>query len=175
MRRFAVHIFAAPDALQRAGLSSTFERRRRSICMAEFVDGLVDSIYVTIGAALAFGVDLEPVWKLVQAANMSKGSRCSDCLGGGFDRFSEATEPPFCSSCRGTGRIVRKRVDGKVLKPHDWTPPDVGGELRRQGWGTPVTPVTADAKLERLRHAVRDAETHGFDAGSIIRLLEAAK
>lgn len=27
-----------------------------------------------------------------------------------------------------------KRTDGKILKPPDWKPPDVAGELRKQGW-----------------------------------------
>jgi predicted HAD superfamily Cof-like phosphohydrolase len=27
-----------------------------------------------------------------------------------------------------------RRDDGKVLKPKDWTPPDIAGELRKQGW-----------------------------------------
>lgn len=31
-----------------------------------------------------------------------------------------------------TGGEVRE--DGKVLKPADWTPPDIAGELRKQGW-----------------------------------------
>jgi len=26
------------------------------------------------------------------------------------------------------------RADGKILKPEGWTPPDIEGELRRQGW-----------------------------------------
>jgi len=28
----------------------------------------------------------------------------------------------------------RRREDGKLLKPAGWTPPDVEGELRKQGW-----------------------------------------
>lgn len=27
-----------------------------------------------------------------------------------------------------------RREDGKVLKPEGWTPPDIDGELRKQGW-----------------------------------------
>jgi predicted HAD superfamily Cof-like phosphohydrolase len=27
-----------------------------------------------------------------------------------------------------------KRADGKVVKPDGWQPPDIEGELRRQGW-----------------------------------------
>lgn len=35
-------------------------------------DGLVDLIYATIGTAIAYGIDLRPVWEAVQAANMAK-------------------------------------------------------------------------------------------------------
>jgi predicted HAD superfamily Cof-like phosphohydrolase len=27
-----------------------------------------------------------------------------------------------------------RRADGKTAKPSNWTPPDIAGELRRQGW-----------------------------------------
>ncbi len=40
--------------------------------LAGVADGIVDSIYVLIGAALAYGIDLVPVWDAVQAANMAK-------------------------------------------------------------------------------------------------------
>jgi predicted HAD superfamily Cof-like phosphohydrolase len=30
-----------------------------------------------------------------------------------------------------------KRADGKILKPKDWTPPDIRGELLAQGWRAP--------------------------------------
>lgn len=66
-------------------------------------DGIVDAIYVLIGTALEFGINLHPVWNAVHAANMAK-------VGGPM------------------------RSDGKQLKPLGWMPPDIIGELRRQGW-----------------------------------------
>lgn len=35
-------------------------------------DGIVDSIYVLIGAAITYGIDVRPVWDAVHAANMRK-------------------------------------------------------------------------------------------------------
>lgn len=35
-------------------------------------DGIVDSIYVLIGTAVSYGIDLRPVFDAVQAANMAK-------------------------------------------------------------------------------------------------------
>jgi predicted HAD superfamily Cof-like phosphohydrolase len=35
-------------------------------------DALADITYVVLGTALAFGIDLRPIWDLVQASNMAK-------------------------------------------------------------------------------------------------------
>lgn len=67
-------------------------------------DALADLIYVCIGMALEFGIPLEAVWNEVQRSNMAK------------------VDPA-------TGK-VRKREDGKVLKPEGWTPPDIAAVLR---------------------------------------------
>ena len=67
--------------------------------MVEIADAMADSIYVIIGAALEYGIPLERVWNAVQAANMAK------------------RDPA-------TGR-VRRRIDGKVLKPDGWVGPRI--------------------------------------------------
>lgn len=67
------------------------------------VDGLCDLIYVCLGAAVRWGVDLSPIFDAVHRANMAKDN-------GGT------------------------RGDGKVLKPPGWTPPDIAGLLKAQGW-----------------------------------------
>jgi predicted HAD superfamily Cof-like phosphohydrolase len=64
------------------------------------LDGICDLIYVTLGAALEFGIDLEPFWDEVQRSNMEK-----------------------------KGGPVRES-DGKKLKPEGWTPPDLEETLR---------------------------------------------
>lgn len=40
--------------------------------MTEAIDALVDIIVVTLGAACAWGVDLEPIWDEVHRTNMAK-------------------------------------------------------------------------------------------------------
>ncbi len=42
--------------------------------LAEIADGCADLIYVTIGTALAYGIDLTPVWAAVHAANLTKAT-----------------------------------------------------------------------------------------------------
>lgn len=73
--------------------------------MLEIADGMADLIYVTVGAALEFGIPLDRVWAVVQQANMAK------------------VDPT-------TGK-VRKRDDGKVLKPEGWQPPDIAAAIGR--------------------------------------------
>ena len=65
----------------------------------ETLDALLDIIVVTIGAIHSAGMDAEGGWKEVMSTNFAK-----------IDKE--------------TGK-VRKREDGKVLKPQGWTPPDL--------------------------------------------------
>lgn len=65
----------------------------------EQLDALIDILVVTIGAVRAAGFDGEGAWKEVMDTNFAK-----------IDRE--------------TGK-VRKREDGKVLKPLGWVPPNL--------------------------------------------------
>ena len=72
----------------------------------EIVDALLDIIVVTIGALHSFGADAEGGWKEVMSTNFAK-----------IDKE--------------TGK-VRKREDGKVLKPVGWTPPNLEPFLKKK-------------------------------------------
>jgi predicted HAD superfamily Cof-like phosphohydrolase len=63
------------------------------------LDALIDILVVTIGAIHSAGHDAEGAWHEVMRTNFAK-----------IDPI--------------TGK-VRKREDGKVLKPEGWTPPDL--------------------------------------------------
>jgi predicted HAD superfamily Cof-like phosphohydrolase len=65
----------------------------------ETLDALLDIIVVTIGAIHSAGMNGEGGWKEVMSTNFAKVDK-------------------------ETGK-VRKREDGKVLKPIGWTPPDL--------------------------------------------------
>ena len=65
----------------------------------EQLDALVDILVVTMGAIRAAGWDGEGAWKEVMDTNFAK------------------IDPE-------TGK-VRKREDGKVLKPSNWSPPNL--------------------------------------------------
>ena len=71
----------------------------------EQLDALIDILVVTIGAIHSAGMDAEGAWKEVMRTNFAK-----------IDKE--------------TGK-VRKREDGKVLKPQGWTPPDLKSYLTK--------------------------------------------
>ena len=64
----------------------------------ETLDALIDILVVTIGAIHSMGSDAEGAWKEVMSTNFAK---------------------------IGEDGKVRKREDGKVLKPTGWTPPNL--------------------------------------------------
>jgi predicted HAD superfamily Cof-like phosphohydrolase len=72
----------------------------------EQLDALIDILVVTIGAIHSMGADGEGAWKEVMRTNFAK-----------IDKE--------------TGK-VRKREDGKVLKPVGWTPPDLKPFLKKK-------------------------------------------
>jgi predicted HAD superfamily Cof-like phosphohydrolase len=72
----------------------------------ETLDALVDILVVTIGAIHSMGGDAEGAWKEVMRTNFAK-----------IDKE--------------TGK-VRKREDGKVLKPMGWEPPNLKAFITKE-------------------------------------------
>lgn len=108
--------------------------------VAGYADGLVDLVYIALGAGLRAGLPLDRVWAAVHAANLAKFPTCADCAGTGRVRiqvspavsfFSGYNETPEvnCLLCAGVGRIVLRDEHGKVQKPDGWTAPDVAAIL----------------------------------------------
>jgi predicted HAD superfamily Cof-like phosphohydrolase len=80
----------------------------------ETLDALIDILVVTIGAVHSMGADAEGAWKEVMRTNFAK-----------IDKE--------------TGK-VRKREDGKVLKPLGWEPPNLKpfvSKAKGNGWVAP--------------------------------------
>jgi predicted HAD superfamily Cof-like phosphohydrolase len=80
-------------------ISEEFNELVASTTKVDDLDALIDILVVTIGAIHSLGADAEGAWKEVMSTNFAK-----------IDKQ--------------TGR-VRKREDGKVLKPSGWTPPEL--------------------------------------------------
>lgn len=102
-------------------------------------DALGDLLYVVIGTAVSFGIDLEPVWNEIQRSNMAKFPECQTCQGCGLLQ-RDGMQPIRCDNCRGLGREAHV-IDGKVQKPEGWTAPNIAGvlQLMRERAGSPQT------------------------------------
>lgn len=73
--------------------------------VVSLVDGLIDIVYIVQGTLVELGVDFQACWDEVHASNMTK------------------VDPE-------TGK-VRKREDGKILKPPSYRRPDLKSIIRR--------------------------------------------
>ena len=88
------------DELQVAqGINLETGEQVNPVDLVETLDALLDIVVVTIGAMHSAGMDAEGGWKEVMSTNFAK-----------IDKE--------------TGK-VRKREDGKVLKPLGWTAPQL--------------------------------------------------
>lgn len=89
-------------------IEEEFKELKEAIAAGDIVeqlDALEDILVVTIGAIHSAGMDGEGGWKEVMQTN--------------FAKIDQAT-----------GK-VRKREDGKVLKPQGWTPPNLKPYLKK--------------------------------------------
>jgi predicted HAD superfamily Cof-like phosphohydrolase len=75
-------------------------------------DALADMLYAVYGAAVEYGIDLEPVFMEIHRSNMSKGEPACGC-----------------------------RPDGKVLKGPGYRPPNVREVIEHQSHERPVAAV----------------------------------
>ena len=76
-----------------------FENAHKNRDKVEMADALADIIYIAVGTANIMNIPLDKVWDEVQRSNMDK------------------VDPT-------TGK-VKKREDGKVLKPDGWKGPQI--------------------------------------------------
>lgn len=75
--------------------------------IAAQADSLVDSWYYSLDTAGKHGMNLSRIFTVVHQSNMAKADPV-------------------------TGKFIRRESDGKVIKPANWSPPDVEAEIDRQ-------------------------------------------
>jgi predicted HAD superfamily Cof-like phosphohydrolase len=75
--------------------------------LVKIADALGDILYVVFGAAIAYGIDMEPIVDEIHRSNMSK-------------RFPDGT-------------VHYREGDHKILKPDTYSPADIWKELIKQG------------------------------------------
>lgn len=94
-------------------LSMNFEADK-PFDMVHLADGCADGLVVITGSGIAAGLDLDPIQKIVDENNLEKFGP-----GGYRSDGSDGNTP------------------GKWIKPKDHRPPDITGELARQGYVFP--------------------------------------
>lgn len=75
--------------------------------IVEQADACIDLIVVAIGFGHSLGLPMQSLWKEVVRSNMSKVSEDGS---------------------------VKRREDGKILKPLTFSPPDIRGVMKSHGW-----------------------------------------
>ena len=78
---------------------SEFNQAYKQYDHKEMLDALIDIMVVTVGAIHSMGADAKGAWQEVMRTNLAK------------------IDPE-------TG-LVRRRADGKILKPEGWQPPEL--------------------------------------------------
>lgn len=90
----------AQTALYKKLIMEEFIELQDATAEHEIADATIDLIVVLIGYGYSRGWPMQTLWNLVHASNMAK------------------VDPET--------NMVRRREDGKILKPEDWTPPELG-------------------------------------------------
>lgn len=83
---------------------------------AELLDADIDLAWVSIGAAISLGADVEGAFNNVVASNMSKTEQCIECI---------LCTDDVCIACGGTGLVMHKDENGKVIKGKNYFKPDL--------------------------------------------------
>jgi predicted HAD superfamily Cof-like phosphohydrolase len=109
---------------------------------AAFLDACVDLVYVVIGTAIEAGLPFDEAFEAVHRANMAKLHDCPDCGGTGHEKQQGMKwyAGPKCEGCAGRGQKVRKRDDGKVLKPVGWQAPDIASIIWKENDASRTAP-----------------------------------
>lgn len=85
--------------------------------LAAAADALVDQVYFILGHAVEMGIPFDPIFGVVQKANMSKALFKFHTNGCPLDRDHEIPTRCTCGA-------VSYKEDGKTSKPPNWVSPD---------------------------------------------------
>lgn len=111
----------------------TFSYNDKPCDIVKVADGLADIHYVAdTGTALAFGIDMEPIFNEVHRSNMSKLWTESE-LQSGKEKYPDCVAEDY-----GGGLYRLRRADGKTIKSPSYSPADIEPILLAQGWRKPV-------------------------------------
>ena len=136
---------AVPNALQSNVLveDETLVRRKLDLILEEVqelqdaihhgdflqvIDALTDILYVTYGAGVAFGIDMDKAFSLVHRSNMSKLALREEDAQKTVAWYRQNAHlhpydsPSYVQNQKGTHYIIRNETSGKILKNLDYLP-----------------------------------------------------
>jgi len=111
-----------PKGEQVTGGNLYFSTNDDEVNLVGVADALADIDYVNQGAAVAYGLDLEPFCEEVHSSNMTKLWSLADL---------NLMPPDHTSVAKGDKYLVR-RPDGKVVKAPSYRPADLASVLAKQ-------------------------------------------
>lgn len=124
---------------------------REAKTLTEVKDALGDLLYVVYGAAICYGIDLEPIFEEIHRSNMTKL----------WTDEEVKSLPIFCvvfsSLPSGERRHVVKRNDGKVIKSPSYTPANLATVLHEQSAEYQATLPTVE-KIQQIYRSEEVAE-----------------
>lgn len=99
--------------------------------LIEVADALADILYVTNGAASAFGIPLDEIFNIVHDSNMDKTCSSEEHAQETVAHYASLPEPVETYYKENNGRwVVYRKADNKVLKRKGWTAPDFSHLLK---------------------------------------------
>jgi predicted HAD superfamily Cof-like phosphohydrolase len=119
------------DAALRVNLineeAKEFEEATNAKDIVKVADALADLLYVVYGAALTYGLDMEPIFREVQRSNMSK--------------------------IWDDGTVHKRESDGKILKPTTYSPADISKVIEILRGQAMVKHVKSAGKIDVIGQA----------------------
>lgn len=98
--------------------------------MVEIADALADILYVTYGAGVSFGIDMDRAFKLVHDSNMSKLCTSEEQAKKTVEWYKNnqnVYDSPAYRKCESDDKywVVYNQSSGKILKSIDYSPVDL--------------------------------------------------
>jgi predicted HAD superfamily Cof-like phosphohydrolase len=125
-------LMAAQAGLRAALSGQTPNNDEVKVRLGDVVDAVHDLRYVAANVLWAMGVPLgiaQLTETEVHLSNMNKLRGCEACLMEGF--VGEGDDRQSCPVCGGGGSVVETDINGKIIKPEGWHPPDYAAVFER--------------------------------------------
>ena len=144
VREFHVAMGVPADATRPTVIPDERVRLRARLIAEEFFETMEAMLGLCLGEAMELGEARRLIGRLINAGPINvKMEDLADGLADldyvvegtrlefGIDGAPIAAEVHRANMAKVGGK---KRADGKIEKPKNWQPPDIEGELKRQGW-----------------------------------------